>query len=112
MNRPDEAARHTIRIEHEGRTVAEAEVEPTDPPGTVRSDLHLESAPIPTGTGARLVDAVLDDPDVSEAERLVATMPLGDTAMLERVRQRTHEVQVHPAGATKIVEARLESGTG
>ena len=82
MTRPDAAARHTIRIEVDGRTLAEARVERTDRPGTVHSDLHLESGPIPSDTGARLVDAVLDDPDVSGAERLVATMPLGNTTML------------------------------
>ena len=111
MTRPEAPARHTIRIEVDGRTLAEARVEHTARPGTVHSDLHLESGPIPSDTGARLVDAVLDDPDVSGAERLVATMPLGDTTMLDRVRQRTRDVVVHAAGATKIVEARL-GGTG
>jgi hypothetical protein len=107
MTRPDPAARHTIRIEVDGRMLAEAHVERTDRPGTVHSDLHLEAGPIPSDTGARLVDAVLDDPDVSGAERLVATMPLGNTTMLERVRQRARDVEVRAAGATKIVEARL-----
>jgi hypothetical protein len=107
MTRPDGAARHTIRIEADGRTLAEADVERADESGVVRSDLHVESGPLPAGTAARLVDAVLEDPDVSGAERLVATMPLGDTAMLDRVRQRASQVEVRPAGATKIVDARL-----
>ena len=108
MKRPDEASRHTIRIEADGRTLAEADVEPTELPGTVHSDLHLSSGPLPSDTGARLVDAVLADPDVSSAQRLVATMPMGDTTMLDRVRQRAREVEVRAAGATKIVEARLD----
>ena len=41
-------------------------------------------------------------------ERLVATMPLSDTEMLQRVRERCEQVEARPAGATKIVEARLE----
>ena len=107
MTRPDGAARHTIRIEADGRTLAEADVAPTDRPGVVHSNLHVESGPVPGDTAARLVDAVLDDPEVSGAERLVATMPTGDTAMLDRLRQRTHDVHVHAAGATKIVDARV-----
>jgi hypothetical protein len=107
MTRSDAAARHTVRIEADGRTLAEADIERTDQPGVVRSDLHLESGPLPHDTGARLVDAVLDDPDVTGAERLVATMPLGDTSMLDRMRQRSRGLDVHSAGATKIVDARL-----
>ena len=107
MTRSDAAARHTVRIEADGRTLAEADIERTDQPGVVRSDLHLESGPLPHDTGVRLVDAVLDDPDVWGAERLVATMPLGDTQMLDRVRQRSRGVEVRPAGATKIVYVRL-----
>ena len=105
MTRPDAPARHTIRIESDGRTLAEADVAPADDGGVVHSDLHLESGPLPADTAARLVDAVLADQCVSTAGRLVATMPIG--AMLDRVRQRAREVAVRPAGATKIVEARL-----
>jgi hypothetical protein len=97
----------TIRIEDEGRTLASAEVHPTGEPGVIHSDLHVESGPLPAGTRTRLVDAVLDHPQVDAAERLVATMPLGDTEMLARVRQRSRDVRAHAAGATKIVEARL-----
>jgi hypothetical protein len=99
--------RQTIRIEADGRMVAEAEVETTADPAVVHSDLHVESGPLPPATRARLVDAVLEHPDVSAAEHLVATMPLGDTEMLDRVRQRSSDVQVHAAGATKIVDARV-----
>ncbi|MBW8764755.1 MAG: hypothetical protein JF630_00500 [Geodermatophilales bacterium] len=51
---------------------------------------------------------MLDLPEVDEAQRLVATMPLSDTEMLQRVRERCEQVEARPAGATKIVEARLE----
>jgi len=44
---------------------------------------------------------------VDGAQQLVATMPLNDTEMLDRVRQRSDEVEARAAGATKIVEARL-----
>ena len=97
----------TILIQDDGRTVASAEVHPTREPGLVHSDLHVESGQLPGGTRTRLVDAVLEHPQVDEAERLVATMPLGDTEMLARVRERCPDVETRAAGATKLVEVRL-----
>jgi len=100
-------ARPTILIETEGRTLATAELHPTGTAGVVHSDLHVESGHLPVGTRARLVDAVLAHPDVDHADRLVATMPLGDTEMLARVRECCDQVEAHAAGATKVVEARV-----
>jgi hypothetical protein len=97
----------TILIQTDGQTLATAEVHPTETSGVVHSDLHVESGHLPVGTRSRLVDAVLAHPDVDNADRLVATMPLGDTEMLERVRERCDQVEAHAAGATKVVEARV-----
>jgi hypothetical protein len=96
-----------VRVQADGRVLAEAEIRRTGVPGVVASAMHVESGHLPLGTGTRLVDAVLADPEVGRAERLVATMPLSDTEMLDRVRQRSGEVAARAAGATKIVEARL-----
>ena len=98
----------TIQIEADGRTLASAEVHPTDEPGLVHSDLHVESGHLPAGTRTRLIDAVLEHPEVEEADRLLATMPLGDTEMLDRVRERCDDVDARAAGATKLVQANLE----
>jgi hypothetical protein len=98
----------TIQIEADGRTLATAEVHPTADPRVMHSDMHVESGHLPMWTRTRLVDAVLDHPDVDQADRLLATMPIGDTEMLARVRERCVEVEAHAAGATKLVEARLE----
>ena len=97
----------TILIETDGRTLATAEVHPTGTAGIVHSDMHVESGHLPAGTRSRLVDAVLAHPDVDHADRLVATMPLGDTEMLARVRECCADVEAHAAGATKLVEARV-----
>ncbi len=99
--------RSTILIELDGHTLATAEVHRSDVAGLVHTDLHVESGHLPAGTRARLVDAVLAHPDVDHAERLLATMPLGDVEMLERVRERCAQVRAPAAGATKLVEVRL-----
>jgi hypothetical protein len=78
-----------VQVQADGRVLAEAEIRRTEVPGVVASAMHVESGHLPLGTGARLVDAVLADPEVGRAERLVATMPLNDTEMLDRVRQRS-----------------------
>ena len=106
MTRSDDD--QTILIEEAGRTLASAEVHATTVPGVVHSDLHVESGHLPGGTRRRLVDAVLEHPQVDEADRLLATMPLGDTEMLERVRERCDHVEDRAAGATKLVDAHLE----
>jgi hypothetical protein len=106
MTRSDDE--QTILIEEDGRTLASAEVHSTGRPGVVHSELHVESGQLPGGTRTRLVDAVLEHPQVDEADRLLATMPLGDTEMLDRVRQRCDDVEARAAGSTKLVEARLE----
>ena len=98
----------TILITTGGQTLATAEVHPTGTAGVVHSDLHVESGHLPPGTRTRLVDAVLEHPDVHGAERLMATMPIGDSEMLERVRERYDDVEARAAGATTLVEARLE----
>jgi hypothetical protein len=108
MTRSNE--RPPIRIEDDGRLVAAAEVEPPDDDGVSHSALHVESGQLPGGTRTRLVDAVLDSPEVESAETLLATMPAGDTEMLDRVRERGDVVEVRSAGATKLVEARLGGG--
>jgi len=104
--------RQTIEIEDDGRMLATAEVHGTDRPGVVHTDLHVESGPLPPHTRTRLVDAVLEHPDVHAADHLVATMPTGDIEMLERVRERCEDVEAHSAGATKIVDARLTASGG
>jgi hypothetical protein len=98
---------HEIQIEVDGHLAALAEVSPTDDPVVVRSAMHIESGHLPPGTRSALVDAVLDDPQVSGASHLSASMPAGDTELLDRIRERADSVETRKAGATKLVEADL-----
>ena len=100
-------ASHEIEIEVDGRLAAVATVSGTADPRVVRSAMHVESGHLPPGTRTRLVDAVLDDDQVSSAEHLAASMPMGDTELLDRVRERGSNVEVRAAGATNLVEADL-----
>ena len=104
--------RSAIQIRERERMLAAAEVGPTDDPGLVHSTMHVESGQLPVGTRRRLVDAVLDHPRVDGAERLLVTMPIGDTEMLDRVRERSHVVETRATGATVIVESELDGAGG
>ncbi len=98
---------HQVTVDDDGRTTAAADVSPPDDQGVARSAMRVESGQLPPGTRARLVDAVIDDPAVPEGSHLVASMPAGDTGLLDRIRERADSVEVRATGATKFVEADL-----
>jgi hypothetical protein len=90
------------------QTVAAADV--TAQPGrdAARASLHPGSGHVPPGSRARLVDAVVDTPEVRESGRLEAAVPLGDAEALERIRERADEVETRPAGATALLDASIQ----
>ena len=92
-----------------GRAVASADVEQHDRPGVVRAAVHVESGHQPPGTRARLVDAILDLPEVRTQQRLEIALPIGETEILQRLRDRCDRVRARPAGATCLVDADLPS---
>jgi hypothetical protein len=97
-----------IEVQNESQTVAAAEVTPIDTSeGTVRTSLHPSSGHVPPGSRARLVDAVMDLPEVRDSSRLEATVPLGDCESIERLRERTDEAATRPAGSTALVDADI-----
>ena len=101
-----EQDRRRVEVEQDGRVVGTAEVEPADET-TIRAALHVESGHLPVDVGAKLVDAVLDVAGTQEGSRLEATLPLGETGSLRRLRDRCDDVHTHPAGATCLVDATL-----
>ncbi len=106
-----------VEIKDDKQTVAAAQVTASrQAGGTVRASLHAASGHVAPGTRARLVDAVLDLPEVRAGERLRATVPLGDTESLWRLRERTEDADTRPAGSTALVDAGIppegEPGSG
>ena len=103
MTSPPEPRR--VEVKDSGQTVAAAEV--TTPcehaGGTVRTSLYPSSGHIPPGSRARLVDSVMDLPEVRASARLEATVPLGDAEALQRLRERARDTVTRPAGSTALV---------
>jgi len=105
MTEPAEP-RH-VEIKDGEQTVAAAEVTTMHDHDTARASLHAAAGHIPPGDRARLVDAVLDTPEVQESSYLEASVPLGDAESLERLRERTDDPSTHAAGATALVDATI-----
>jgi hypothetical protein len=98
-----------IEIRDGDQTVAAAEVS-AEPGGTTQASLHAAAGHIAPGSRAELVDAVMDLPEVQQSTRLEATVPLGDSETLERLRERTEETTTRPAGSTALVDATIPDG--
>ena len=100
-------ARPQISIDDEdGRQVGVAAIDVVDD-STVRASLHVEAGHLAPGTRARLVDAVLDAPEVGSRRHVEVAVPLGDGEMLDRVRERTGSDEVRAAGASCLIDAEL-----
>jgi hypothetical protein len=97
-----------VEVQDGGQTVAVAEVAPCEhADGTVRTSLYPSSGHTPPGSRARLVDSVLDLPEVQASARLEATVPLGDAEALQRLRERVKDTVTRPAGSTALVDADI-----
>jgi len=107
MTNPEDARR--VEIKDGDQTVATAEVSQRAG-GTTRASLHAASGHVAPGRRADLVDAVVDLPEVQASNRLEATIPLGDTETLDRLRERTDETTSRAAGSTALVDASLPGG--
>ncbi len=105
--------RHVEIKDEDDNTAAEAEVT-TDrgPEGTVRTSMHAKDAYVRTGHRARLVDAVMDLPEVRASDRVEAAIPYGDGESLERLRERTEDAQARAAGSTTLLDANIPSSRG
>jgi hypothetical protein len=77
---------------------------------TARASLRAAAGHLAPGVRARLVDAVLDLPELGNGARLKAAFPLGDTETLHRLRERCTDVTAHPAGTTALLEATIRPG--
>jgi hypothetical protein len=104
MTNPDETRR--VEIKDGEQTVAAADVS-QQPDGATRASLHATSGHVAPGHRAELVDAIVDLPEVQDSDRLEATVPLGDSEALDRLRERTEQTETRPAGSTALVDGTI-----
>ena len=100
-----------VEVKDGNRTIAAAEVTVTSSDGSegiVRTSLFPASGHSPPGSRARLVDAIMDLPEVQAEPRLEAAVPLGDSESLQRLRERTEDTVTWSAGSTALVDATIK----
>lgn len=103
---PEHFQRRTeIISDGEGRRVASADIEVVEK--AARTSLRVEAGHVPVGTRERLVDAVLDSPEVNASHQIKAAIPIGDTEMLHRIQERCDATESRAAGASCLIEAEI-----
>ena len=106
----DKGKHHNVELSDGDHRVTSADVTtPTHSDGTAEVSLHAQSGHLPPGSRADLVDAVLDLPEVQASAHLQATLPLGDSESLERLRERTDDMTTRAAGSTILVDSDLRA---
>lgn len=101
-----------ISVKDGSSVLARADVHSDPDHGLVRARLHVEAGHLPPGTRSRLVDAILDLPQMHSGARLQASLPLGDCELLSRFRERCTHVTTKAAGASCLLEATITSAAG
>ena len=100
-----------VEVKDGEQTVAAAEVTTSQgPEGTVQASLYAISGHVAPGHRGRLVDAIMDLPEVQDSEHLSAAVPLGDSESLQRLRERAQDMTTRAAGSTAMVEAEVPPG--
>lgn len=100
-----------VEISDSRGVVAAADVTiPQESGRRARTSLRAAAGHLAPGVRARLVDAVLDLPELRDGARLQAAFPVGDSETLYRLRERCTNVTTHPAGATVLLEATIGPG--
>jgi hypothetical protein len=99
-----------VEVRDGDRAVTSADVSTaTESHGTARVSLHAEAGHMKPGSRSDLVDAVLDLPEVRDSAPLTATVPVGDSESLKRLRERTEDMSTHASGSSALVEADLRT---
>jgi hypothetical protein len=99
--------RTEIIYDEDGRRVASANIEIVEQ--KARASLRVEAGHIPSGTRERLVDAVLDSPEVNASQQIEAAIPIGDGDMLHRIRERCDTTETRAAGTSCLINAEMPS---
>ncbi len=97
-----------IRIEKDGQTLAQAVVSVAEENGEGRAQLHVASGQLPTGTRQELAAAVHEAIVEDDAQRLTASVPLGDAELVLGICEHLTDVELRAAGSTSIIKGDVK----
>jgi len=94
-----------VTLHQDGQAVAAADVDFTAGPQAVQAVLHGWVQPLHPHTGGRLVDAVVDLLEAAGTVGVDAAVPAVDADLVQRLRERTHNVSTRRAGTAVLITA-------
>ena len=97
-----------VSITAHGETLVRATISAPDTEGEARVDVNAESGHLPVGARHRMADAIHEAVTEAKAERVSATVPLGDAELVEGICGHLHDVELRAAGATSIIEGAVD----
>ena len=96
-----------ISVEEDGEVLARASVSVSES-HDARAQVHMAPGHLPVGTRQRVVDAVHEAVAEDDGRHLTAAVPLGDAELVQGLSERLSDVSLRAAGATSIIEGRVE----
>ena len=100
-------AHRTVQVADDDRVVASAHVTTSIERDTAQAALHAGAGHVPVASGAGLVEAILDLPEVQDRADMSATVPFGYAESLQQLRAHTTDLHTGRAGSTAIIDADL-----
>lgn len=97
--------RHPIHITPDGGVAATITVADADA-DEVLVAVEIDAGHVPLTARDELVEAIFAHPVVQHSRRIRATVPLGDSELLEAFNRHCPDVRTRAAGATCLVDAR------
>jgi hypothetical protein len=96
-----------VSIAAGGDVLAEATISTPDDNGEVRVAVAMASGHLPAGARQRMADAIHETVINDHADRLTASVPLGDAELVDGIRQHLDDPELRAAGATSIIEGDI-----
>ena len=98
-----------VSITAGGEILAEATISAPDGEGEALVNVHMASGHLPVGARRRMADAIHEAVTEDRADRITATVPLGDAELVEGIRDHLDDVELHAAGATSIIQGDVHT---
>lgn len=104
----DMADKKQISVEENGEVLAQATISAPDENNGARAEVTMAPGHLPVGTRQKMADAVHEAVCDDNARHLTATVPKGDTELVDGLRGHLSDVELHVAGASSIIQGDVD----
>ena len=95
-----------VYVVRSGKPVATATLVLDDADG-IDLSCHIDAGHLPVGVREELIDAIFAVPEVQSRHRIRATIPLGDTSLLNAIRAHCRDLDTRGAGASCLIDGTI-----